>query len=199
MAHMPGSCRLPFCPIPRLPSPLTQLCLALPDPPHPSMLSVGWALSLNSPLQWQAVSPSEKTPDLKRALRTLLSKMKVMSTAATNRTKHTTESTVSLNMHPHAEHRTFRSTRCVSHMLLAKLWPPPQAPSLHHLSSVMSAASFTGASARTISLPLTRPVSRLVADFLNGATLLLGHFAYFFPHRCPPGPITEHVCFHTAA
>ncbi|TNN24683.1 Serine/threonine-protein kinase MRCK alpha [Liparis tanakae] len=29
---------------------------------------------------WQAVSPSEKTPDLKRALRTLLSKMKVMST-----------------------------------------------------------------------------------------------------------------------
>lgn len=29
------------------------------------------------PSQWQAVSPSEKTPDLKRALRTLLSKMKV--------------------------------------------------------------------------------------------------------------------------
>lgn len=62
---------------------------AAPRPPrlpptHPSsMLSVGWALSLNSPLQWQAVSPSEKTPDLKRALRTLLSKMKVMSTAAT--------------------------------------------------------------------------------------------------------------------
>eukprot|EP00064_Thunnus_orientalis_P007655 superscaffoldBa00000862_g7677 len=58
------------------PSTLIQLRPALPCPPHPSMLSVGWALSLNSPLQWQAVSPSEKTPDLKRALRTLLSKMK---------------------------------------------------------------------------------------------------------------------------
>lgn len=34
-------------------------------------------LQCTSPSQWQAVSPSEKTPDLKRALRTLLSKMKV--------------------------------------------------------------------------------------------------------------------------
>ncbi|CDQ59955.1 unnamed protein product [Oncorhynchus mykiss] len=34
------------------------------------------AESVTVPLQWQAVSPSEKTPDLKRALRTLLSKMK---------------------------------------------------------------------------------------------------------------------------
>lgn len=32
------------------------------------------------PPLWQAVSPSEKTPDLKRALRTLLSKMKVKFT-----------------------------------------------------------------------------------------------------------------------
>lgn len=88
MAHKPGRCRLHFIyPIPRLPpTPFSCNPPSLPAPPtppsHPSMLSVGWALSLNSPLQWQAVSPSEKTPDLKRALRTLLSKMKVMSTAA---------------------------------------------------------------------------------------------------------------------
>lgn len=79
MAHKPGRCQLHFAPF------LASLLHPVPRPPrpHPSMLSVGWALSLNSPLQWQAVSPSEKTPDLKRALRTLLSKMKVMSTAAT--------------------------------------------------------------------------------------------------------------------
>lgn len=41
------------------------------------------------PSQWQAVSPSEKTPDLKRALRTLLSKMKVkLMHAALKATPH---------------------------------------------------------------------------------------------------------------
>lgn len=78
-----NSHRAPYCPICHLLHPhpaLPRLTSPTPTPPHPSMLSVGWALSLNFPLQWQAVSPSEKTPDLKRALRTLLSKMKVMST-----------------------------------------------------------------------------------------------------------------------
>lgn len=81
MAHKPGRCQIHFAPF--LASLHPHPAVPRPPCPHPSMLSVGWALSLNSPLQWQAVSPSEKTPDLKRALRTLLSKMKVMSTAAT--------------------------------------------------------------------------------------------------------------------
>ncbi len=48
-------------------------------PPHSPSASLEaiLALSLPFPSQWQAVSPSEKTPDLKRALRNLLSKMKV--------------------------------------------------------------------------------------------------------------------------
>lgn len=56
--------------------------LCAPWPPHSPSASVEavLALSLPFPSQWQAVSPSEKTPDLKRALRTLLSKMKVNAT-----------------------------------------------------------------------------------------------------------------------
>ncbi|XP_015247372.1 PREDICTED: serine/threonine-protein kinase MRCK alpha isoform X3 [Cyprinodon variegatus] len=52
--------------------------------PSESSLSSGGGMDCgDAPLsqfdrEWQAVSPSEKTPDLKRALRTLLSKMKVM-------------------------------------------------------------------------------------------------------------------------
>ncbi|KAK5903906.1 hypothetical protein CgunFtcFv8_007648 [Champsocephalus gunnari] len=74
LPRQPG--RSMFCPIPCLPlRPHSAVPRPL-APPSPGMLSVGRALSVNSPLQWQAVSPSEKTPDLKRALRTLLSKMK---------------------------------------------------------------------------------------------------------------------------
>ncbi|KAJ0027029.1 hypothetical protein NQD34_018029 [Periophthalmus magnuspinnatus] len=63
----------------------TSLCTLLYPPMYPPVYpicppgrvhAVSGQCSVCSPLQWQAVSPSEKTPDLKRALRTLLSKMK---------------------------------------------------------------------------------------------------------------------------
>lgn len=68
--------------------------LAPPPPasPAPACCSLGRARvaeSVTVPLQWQAVSPSEKTPDLKRALRTLLSKMKVMSAHTHNQPRRT--------------------------------------------------------------------------------------------------------------
>lgn len=74
------------------------LCLAPPGQPlapHSPSASVEAILALSLPFssQWQAVSPSEKTPDLKRALRTLLSKMKV-------KVKHTH---ACCTMHPRRE------------------------------------------------------------------------------------------------
>ncbi|XP_057678550.1 serine/threonine-protein kinase MRCK alpha isoform X2 [Corythoichthys intestinalis] len=54
---------------------------AMTSPSESSLSSGGGMDCVEAPLsqfdrEWQAVSPSEKTPDLKRALRTLLSKMK---------------------------------------------------------------------------------------------------------------------------
>ncbi|KAM9778728.1 serine/threonine-protein kinase MRCK alpha isoform 2-T2 [Syngnathus typhle] len=54
---------------------------AMTSPSESSLSSGGGIDCVEAPLsqfdrEWQAVSPSEKTPDLKRALRTLLSKMK---------------------------------------------------------------------------------------------------------------------------
>ncbi|KAM9703884.1 serine/threonine-protein kinase MRCK alpha isoform 3-T3 [Menidia menidia] len=54
---------------------------AMTSPSESSLSSGGGMDCVDAPLsqfdrEWQAVSPSEKTPDLKRALRTLLSKMK---------------------------------------------------------------------------------------------------------------------------
>ncbi|XP_036066486.1 serine/threonine-protein kinase MRCK alpha isoform X1 [Oryzias melastigma] len=69
--------------------------------PSESSLSSGGGMDCgDAPLsqfdrEWQAVSPSEKTPDLKRALRTLLSKMKVTCAAR------------------HAHTHTHRNTPCV--------------------------------------------------------------------------------------
>uniref|UniRef100_A0A6Q2Z054 non-specific serine/threonine protein kinase n=1 Tax=Esox lucius TaxID=8010 RepID=A0A6Q2Z054_ESOLU len=63
-------------------APLSQFDREVRDRPRksPVCCTLGRvAESVTVPLQWQAVSPSEKTPDLKRALRTLLSKMKVMT------------------------------------------------------------------------------------------------------------------------
>ncbi|TRY99812.1 hypothetical protein DNTS_014879 [Danionella cerebrum] len=65
-------------------SPHTAVLFAtrLPHSP-PATLEEILALSLPFRSQWQAVSPSEKTPDLKRALRTLLSKMKLIALSST--------------------------------------------------------------------------------------------------------------------
>lgn len=180
---------------------------------HPSMLSVGWALSLNSPLQWQAVSPSEKTPDLKRALRTLLSKMKVMSTAATTAPNTQlrapchwicthTQNTVyrfSIFLSRHISMRCISDTNVQSHVTGSLAVPQTLAAPFQprHVSSVWwFVTSSTGASATPSVCPSPGLHHFSVAD-LNGATLLLGHFAYFFP-PLPTQPVTEHVCFHTA-
>uniref|UniRef100_A0A8C8HK64 non-specific serine/threonine protein kinase n=1 Tax=Oncorhynchus tshawytscha TaxID=74940 RepID=A0A8C8HK64_ONCTS len=75
--------------------------------------------------EWQAVSPSEKTPDLKRALRTLLSKMKVMSAHTHNQPRRTVT-------HPSTTH-TDTNTHVRALPTVVKLCPQ-SLPPLHHFS-----------------------------------------------------------------
>ncbi len=115
-----------IAPLCHLSSPHTAALWAswLPHSPSASLEAI-LALSLPFPSQWQAVSPSEKTPDLKRALRTLLSKMKVNVTCL--------QWNIHTHIHTHtpAVIRTLRlALQSASQLSTAHFWSSQTYPSL---------------------------------------------------------------------